>query len=252
MGSKTKYTRERLAPIVASSTSLSDVMRKLGLPVNGGNHRMISARVRLAELDTSHFGGKVRIRIEQVPREELAELVASASSLAEVLTRLELPTEGRAHHELKRRLGDLTIDTSHMTGQAWSRGKTKRTHPSLKQMSSRTRTPDEDVFIENSPLLTARLLRERVLEQGWPYACAECGISDWRGKSLTLELDHINGINNDNRLVNLRFLCPNCHSQTETFCNRRRPQPSTAGEPRAQYSCYTSRTRERGATWYPR
>ena len=180
---------------------------------------------------------------------QLADLVRSASSLAEVLTKLELPTEGRAHHELKRRLRELAIDTSHMTGQAWSRGKTKRTHPSLKQMSLRTRMPDDQVFSENSPQLTARLLRERVLELGRPYACAECGIADWRGKPLTLELDHINGINNDNRLVNLRFLCPNCHSQTETFCNRRRPHASTAGEPCALYSCYTSRHTRAWRNW---
>ncbi len=45
---------------------------------------------------------------------------------------------------------------------------------------------------------------------------------DWRGKRLVLHVDHVNGINNDNRLPNLRFLCPNCHSQTPTFGNRRR------------------------------
>lgn len=53
-----------------------------------------------------------------------------------------------------------------------------------------------------------------------PYMCDECGISEWKGNSLSLHLDHINGINNDNRLDNLRFLCPNCHSQTDTYCGK--------------------------------
>ena len=53
-----------------------------------------------------------------------------------------------------------------------------------------------------------------------PYMCNECGISEWKGNSLSLHLDHINGINNDNRLDNLRFLCPNCHSQTDTFAGK--------------------------------
>ncbi|MEA2719497.1 MAG: hypothetical protein QOJ39_1361 [Candidatus Eremiobacteraeota bacterium] len=47
--------------------------------------------------------------------------------------------------------------------------------------------------------------------------CDECGISEWRGKPLSIQIDHRNGIRNDNRLDNLRILCPNCHSQTETF-----------------------------------
>lgn len=53
-----------------------------------------------------------------------------------------------------------------------------------------------------------------------PYMCDKCGISEWKGNSLSLHLDHINGINNDNRLDNLRFLCPNCHSQTDTYCGK--------------------------------
>jgi Zn finger protein HypA/HybF involved in hydrogenase expression len=49
------------------------------------------------------------------------------------------------------------------------------------------------------------------------YKCTCCGIKEWNGKSITLEIDHINGDNTDNRIENLRYLCPNCHSQTETY-----------------------------------
>lgn len=51
----------------------------------------------------------------------------------------------------------------------------------------------------------------------WKYECIECGIDEWNNKPISLELDHINGDNKDNRLKNLRMLCPNCHSQTPTF-----------------------------------
>ena len=87
---------------------------------------------------------------------------------------------------------------------------------------TKRRLSDEQVFIENSPLYFGRSLLPRLMDLGWPYACAWCGISEWQGKPLVLHLDHANGIHNDNRLVNLRLLCPNCHSQTETYSNRRR------------------------------
>ena len=244
MGSKSKYTAELLAPIVASSSSLSDVIRKLGLAVNGGNHRYISARVRHAGLDTSHFGGKLRKRIDHIPVAVLAPLVAESSSFAEVLSKLDMPTEGRAYCELKRRVDTVGLDTTHFTGSNWNKGETAATHPSIAQYVKRKTRPDEEVFVENSPDIKGESLRRRLLAMGWQYCCALCGISQWRGEALRLEVDHKNGINNDNRLENLRFLCPNCHSQTETYCRAQRAQPSRACEPRAHYSCYTSpRTR---------
>jgi len=60
------------------------------------------------------------------------------------------------------------------------------------------------------------IIREELI----PYECSKCGINEWNGKMLSLHLDHINGVNNDHRLENLRFLCPNCHSQTDTYTGR--------------------------------
>jgi len=60
------------------------------------------------------------------------------------------------------------------------------------------------------------IIKENLIE----YKCSECSIQAWNNKPLSLHLDHINGMNNDNRLENLRFLCPNCHSQTETYTGR--------------------------------
>jgi 5-methylcytosine-specific restriction endonuclease McrA len=59
-----------------------------------------------------------------------------------------------------------------------------------------------------------------VKENRLEYKCANCGIKEWNNLPLSLQLDHINGVNNDHRLENLRFLCPNCHSQTDTYSGK--------------------------------
>ena len=74
------------------------------------------------------------------------------------------------------------------------------------------------VFVSKSSHPRHRVKERILMEELLPYVCAVCGLKpSWQSKSLTLVLDHINGVNNDNRLQNLRFLCPNCNSQTKTF-----------------------------------
>jgi len=77
-------------------------------------------------------------------------------------------------------------------------------------------------FIERGNEITRAMLRPTLIRLGhYTHQCAICKISDvWNGTPLTLEVDHINGICEDNRLENLRWLCPNCHSQTPTYRSR--------------------------------
>lgn len=89
---------------------------------------------------------------------------------------------------------------------AWSRGKSI--------------TPNEQIFTESSfysnELVKQRIVKDDLLD----YHCSKCGIDSWQGETIVLDLDHINGNNRDNRLINLRYLCPNCHSQTDTYKGR--------------------------------
>jgi|LakMenEpi03Aug12_release.lakeMendotaPanAssembly.Ray.scaffolds.fasta_scaffold258570_2 hypothetical protein len=81
--------------------------------------------------------------------------------------------------------------------------------------------PDEEIFIKNSPIYNVKsfLIKKQIKDH---TMCEICKIKDWNGGELKMQLDHINGDNTDNRLQNLRFICPNCHSQTETFCRRKK------------------------------
>lgn len=84
-----------------------------------------------------------------------------------------------------------------------------------------------DDIINNKVIFSRHQLKKRLLHLGLlEYKCCECGnTGEWNGNKLSLELDHINGDNKDNRLENLRIMCPNCHSQTPTFRNKNIKRP---------------------------
>jgi hypothetical protein len=101
-------------------------------------------------------------------------------------------------------------------------------------VARRPAIPIEELFVAGRPRnrghLRQRLLREGLKEE----RCEECGLGEWRGKPLRVTLHHLNGDQFDNRLENLRFLCPNCHSQTPNYGGRnghRRPGPKQAEGP---------------------
>jgi hypothetical protein len=107
------------------------------------------------------------------------------------------------------RIRVLDIDTTHFTGMAWARGR-----------ALSASIPVEELLVVNSTYGSSKLRQRLVAEGLLVPECAECGLREWRGQQLPLHLDHINGDHTDNRLENLRILCPNCHSITATWCRR--------------------------------
>lgn len=78
-----------------------------------------------------------------------------------------------------------------------------------------------DILEGKHPQYPTLKLKNRLIKEGiFPEECAECGIKNWNSKKLVFQLDHINGENKDHRLENLRLLCPNCHSQSDTWCGK--------------------------------
>ncbi len=145
--------------------------------------------------------------------EQLIEAVKDSFSKAEVLRRLGLLPAGGSYLAVDRVVSRLGLDTSHYTGRGHLLGR----HHSW----SKSR-PLNEILVEFSDYLNGRGLKKRLFEanllRNQCYVCGQLPI--WHGSPLVLQIDHINGIHDDNRIENLRILCGHCHSQTPTYCGR--------------------------------
>jgi 5-methylcytosine-specific restriction endonuclease McrA len=82
--------------------------------------------------------------------------------------------------------------------------------------------PLNEILTRDSSYTSSGRLRKRLLRAGMKEAlCESCGLREWQGEPIQLELDHIDGDRSNNTLANLRMLCPNCHAQTETWCRQK-------------------------------
>lgn len=150
-------------------------------------------------------------RIYNFSDEEFIEIVKSSSSISECCRRLGLSDKGKnGRDQINKRCILLGIDFEELRNKGQLAG------------AYRTRQSNEEILVENSTYKCTSRLKKRLVDEGLlEYKCAICGnTGEWQGKFLVLQLDHINGINNDHRLEDLRLLCPNCHSQTETYSGR--------------------------------
>jgi hypothetical protein len=143
--------------------------------------------------------------------EDITKLVAECDTVSDVLRKLGMRMAGGSHAHISRRIKNLGLDTSHfLNGKNYSTGKK---FPNKQKNLSEILIFDENI----STRVATKFLKRGLLESGIEYKCSECDISDWCGHPITLHVDHIDGNWKNNEIKNLRFLCPNCHSQTGTF-----------------------------------
>ena len=154
-GTRYKYSKENLEPIILSSKSIKEILNKMNLRAAGGNYKVINNYIKKYNINISHF----ETQTDRVKR-------------------------------IKNRF---------------------------------IKTPIEFFLVENSTCSRTNL-KERLYKEGIKKReCEDCGQGEeWKGKKMSLILDHKNGVNNDNRLPNLRILCPNCASTLETHCGKNR------------------------------
>lgn len=201
---------EKLQEIIRSAKSKKDVLRLLGFD-KLNNRQAMDHLTRLIEdndIDIRHF--KMGRPLEwRYTREEVDAKAKANISWTGLMSDLGIRFVGSNILTVKKLIKFYDVDVSHFNlSQALSN-------------ASRNAVPDEERFCKGSTICRASLKRHIRKNNLIEYRCKKCGLGDeWQNEPLVLTIEHINGVNDDNRIENLCFLCPNCHSQTTSFAGR--------------------------------
>lgn len=204
------YTRREAEHALEGATSWRQVLDALGYRYHGKNIATVRKWAANWGLATEHLSDRRGNRTRRLAYSEgdLRRAIAESKSWAETLRRLGYCPSGGNWRTLKKRAAKFGISTDHFDPYAASR-------------KAGRRIPLDDVLVEGSTY-DRRALKRRLYEAGLKqHRCELCGQGElWRGKRIALILDHANGVRDDNRLENLRIVCPNCAATLETHCGR--------------------------------
>lgn len=194
-------TDEELTNLIHQGLSKAGMLRHLGLSANHTKGRYLLVErlnaLSLAPQSNQHQRTYTRPQFERAMQD--------ASCWSDVCKNLGLSVCGHNYDVLKKFGVYHGIDCSHFDiKQTFRRNKKVYTY--------------EEIYCENSTFSRQMLNRKTKQLKVLEYKCQRCGNDGtWCGEYLGLELDHINGVHDDNRVENLRWVCPNCHSQTPTY-----------------------------------
>lgn len=204
------YTNEQLKEAVATSYSYAETLRILGA---NQHNRHLKERIKRLQYDTGHW----QSNRATFTKEKLETVVPKVTTYADVARAFGVKPLGGTLVAIRKAIQKFDIDNSHFIGQAYNKGKKAHNKASAKDILV-LRSPDR--VRESGKRLTRALL-----EIGRKYKCEIEGCSitnEWNGKLLTLRVDHINGEYWDCCEDNVRFVCPNCDSQLDTYCAKNR------------------------------
>lgn len=200
-------SEDDLKKIVQESHSWLDVITKCGLKTIT---RSLQRRITKYGIDCSHFekyfDGKYT-KVNKFTKEHITEVVKNNDKWIDIMKAFGYISCAHVEH-IQTKLTILGIDFNHVD-QDYE--KPKNFHS----------TPLSDILVAESTYTNMTSLRSRLKKElGWEHKCVMCNNTEWNKQPIPLQIDHINGNHFDNRIENLRFLCPNCHAQTDTYCGK--------------------------------
>jgi len=210
---KINYTKDNLSKLVSKHNTFKEILEELELLPFYTNYNTLKKYLKKFNIDYSHItkNNKHNKGKAQWDKENLKKIVSNSKTHKEILEKLGIRAAGGNYSTLKNYLEKYKIDTAHLV----------KNYHKIKKMSIGKTIPLNEILIENSnynrTLLKKRLYKENIKKP----ICELCGQDEnWMGKRMSLILDHINGVYNDNRIENLRIVCPNCNATLDTHCSK--------------------------------
>lgn len=152
------------------------------------------------------------MKLYKYTESELRRACSQSGSMRQVLIKLNVVPAGGNYNTLRKAIKHFNIDIEHFHGQGWNKGD----HSGLLKKARKSLSLNE--VLQDGVDYQSYKLKRRLIDAGLKqHKCEQCGLTEWNGLKVPIELDHVNGKRDDNRLKNLRILCPNCHAQTKTY-----------------------------------
>lgn len=153
-------------------------------------------------------------KIGQLGKDELQELFDTCDSYGQVLESIGLNPHGNNRETLNNYINEFDIDLTKFNIN-------KANATKLHFNSFKPRYSLDEIISKPGIPYPSNKLKQKLIQAGYKEnKCEICGITEWMGKPISLQLHHNDGDRNNNQLSNLRILCPNCHSQTDTFAGK--------------------------------
>lgn len=206
-----RYTEAEFRAAVADPDvrTMADLCRAVGIVPRGANYETLRRYASSLGIPlTVEARRRLGVTLMRVDDQTFSSTLARARSIAEVIRELGMSVNAASYRLVRDRIERLGLDTSHLLGQAATRG---RSFPERRRSVA-------DLLQSRS---SSAKLRERLVTEGLrEHRCATCSGIEWLGGPIPLEIDHIDGDRENNTLANIRLLCPNCHALTPTYRGR--------------------------------